>query len=55
MSDDVAMVTNRLCVRALSVSWWGATLRGMERGRSVVILGFVYCLFFHSHVTFAGG
>ena len=35
----------------------GATLRGVERGRSIVILGFVDCQFFllHSHMTFAGG
>ena len=46
MSDDVAIETNRLCVRALSVSWGGATLRGVERGRSVVMLGFVDCQFF---------
>ena len=47
MSDDVAIVTNRLCVRALLVPWGGgATSRGVERGRSVVILGFVDCQFF---------
>ena len=45
MSDDVAMMTNMLCVRTLLVSWGGA-LRGVDRGRSVVILGFVYCQFF---------
>ena len=57
MSDDVAMVTNRLCVRALLVSWGGATSRGVERGGSVLILDFVDCQFFllNSHVTFAGG
>ena len=46
MSDDVAMVTNRLCVRALSVSSGGVKSRGVERGRSVVILGCVDCQFF---------
>ena len=57
MLDDVAMVTNRLCVRALSVSWEGATSRGVDRGRYVVILGFVECQFslLHSQLTFAGG
>ena len=51
------MVTNRLCVRTLLLSWGGATLRGVERGRSIVILGFVDYQFFllHSHMTFAGG
>ena len=46
MSNDVAMVANRLCVRALSVSWGEATSRGVERGISVVILGLVDCQFF---------
>ena len=46
MSDDVVMVTNRLYVRALSVSWGEATSRGVERVRSVVILGFVDYQFF---------
>ena len=57
MSDDVAMVTNRLCVRTLSVYCGGATSRGVDRGRSVVILGFVECQFslLHSQLTFAGG
>ena len=40
------MVTNRLCVRALSVSWGEATSKGVERGRSVVILGLVDFHFF---------
>ena len=57
MSDDVAMVTNRLCVRMLLVPWGGATSRGVERNRSVVILGFLdFQLFLlHFHITFAGG
>ena len=46
MSDDVAMVTNRLCVRALSVSFGGEMSMGVEGGRSVVILGLVNCQFF---------
>ena len=46
MSDDVAMVINRLCVRTLLVSWGEETSRGVEKGRSVVILGFVECQFF---------
>ena len=33
-------------MRAFSVSWGEATLRGVERGRSVVILGFVDYQFF---------
>ena len=34
-----------------------ATSRGVERGGSAVILGFVDCQFllFYSHATFAGG
>ena len=46
MSDDVVMATNRLCVRTLLVSWGWETLRGVERGRYVVILGFVDFQFF---------
>ena len=46
MSDDAAMVTNRLCVRMLSVSWGWVTSRDLERGRTVAVLGFVDYQFF---------
>ena len=46
MSDDVAMVTHRFCVRMLSVSLGGETSRGVESGIFIVILGFVDCQFF---------
>ena len=43
MPDDAVMVTNRLCVRMLLIYWGGSMSRGVERGRSVAILGFVEC------------
>ena len=46
MSDDVVMVTNRVCVGMLSVSWGGVTSRGVDRGRSGAMMGFVDCQFF---------
>ena len=46
MSDYFAMVKNRLCMRTLSIYWGGWESRGVERGRSVVILVFVDCQFF---------
>ena len=46
MSDDVAIVTNRLCVRTLSVSCGAAASMGVDGDRSVVILGLVDCQFF---------
>ena len=58
MSDDVAMVTNRLCVRTLSVSWkGGGTIEGRREGYISSDLGFcrLPVLLFHSCVTFAGG
>ena len=45
MSDDVAMVTYRLCLRALLVSLVGSTSMGVVGGRYVVILGLVDCQF----------
>ena len=41
ISDDAEMVTKRLCVRMLSISWGEAKSRGAENGIYVVIFGFL--------------
>ena len=57
MSDDVAMVTHRLCLRVLSVSWGEGNVEGHGEGQIRGELGVcrLPVLLLHSHVIFAGG
>ena len=56
MSDDAAMVTNRLCVRMFLVSWGGGDVKGCREGYIRSDIGFCRLPFFsYSHITFAGG
>ena len=51
------MMKNRLCVRALLVSWDGGDVKGRGEGWIRGDLGFCRLSVFllHSHVTFTGG